>query len=213
MRRETERYSVTGQLAGEGRMPNQTGKHGIRLKGTFKDMYGRLSAGTLILDEIQEDNDNGNLITGIAGKKGYCVITISKTGLSSESGALLRILEIVNEHGVNVEYIPSGIDIVSLVMSEEKVKSCLYAMLGEIQKTLSPDSIKVTEHLAIVAAVGRRMASRPGVSGRIFATLGENGVNIRMITQGPEELNIIVGVEEKDFAQVIRVLYDTFMKE
>ena len=57
------------------------------------------------------------------------------------------------------------------------------------------------------------MASRPGVSGRIFATLGENGVNIRMITQGPEELNIIVGVEEKDFAQAIRVLYDTFVKE
>ncbi len=169
--------------------------------------------GTLILDEIQEETDNGNLITGIAGKKGYCVITIAKTGLSSESGALLRILEIVNEHGVNVEYIPSGIDIVSLVMSEEKVKSCLYTMLGEIQKALAPDSIKVTEHLAIVAAVGRRMASRPGVSGRIFATLGENGVNIRMITQGPEELNIIVGVEEKDFAQAIRVLYDTFVKE
>ncbi|MBO4377658.1 MAG: aspartate kinase [Clostridia bacterium] len=169
--------------------------------------------GTLILDEINEEADNGNLITGIAGKKGYCVITVGKTGLSSESGALLRILEIVNEHGVNVEYIPSGIDIVSLVMSEDKAKSCLYTMLGEIQKALSPDSIKVTEHLAIVAAVGRRMASKPGVSGRIFATLGENGVNIRMITQGPEELNIIVGVEEKDFAQAIRVLYDTFVKE
>ena len=169
--------------------------------------------GTLILDEIQEEADDGNLITGIAGKKGYCVITVGKTGLSSESGALLRILEIVNEHGVNVEYIPSGIDIVSLVMSEDKAKSCLYTMLGEIQKALAPDSIKVTEHLAIVAAVGRRMASKPGVSGRIFATLGENGVNIRMITQGPEELNIIVGVEEKDFAQAIRVLYDTFVKE
>ena len=98
-------------------------------------------------------------------------------------------------------------------MSEEKALPCLYAMLGEIQKAISPDSIKVTEHIAIVAAVGRRMASRPGVSGKIFATLGENGVNIRMITQGPEELNIIVGVEEKDFAQAIRVLYTTFMKE
>ena len=66
---------------------------------------------------------------------------------------------------------------------------------------------------AVVAAVGRKMAYRPGVSGKIFAKLGENGVNIRMITQGPEELNIIVGVEEKDFAQAIRVLYDSFVKE
>ena len=67
--------------------------------------------------------------------------------------------------------------------------------------------------MAIVAAVGRKMAYRPGVSGQIFAKLGESGVNIRMITQGPEELNIIVGVEEKNFEQAIRVLYDSFVKE
>ena len=54
---------------------------------------------------------------------------------------------------------------------------------------------------------------RIGFSGKIFAKLGENGVNIRMITQGPEELNIIVGVEEKDFEQAIRVLYNSFVKE
>lgn len=168
--------------------------------------------GTLIMENI-EDEDDGSLITGIAGKKGYCVVTVAKTGMSSESGVLLRLLEIVENHGVNVEYIPSGIDILSLVMSEDKAQPCLYAMLGEMQKAIQPDSIKVTEHMAIVAAVGRRMAYRPGVSGKIFATLGENGVNIRMITQGPEELNIIVGVEEKDFAQAIRVLYNTFMKE
>ncbi len=168
--------------------------------------------GTLIMENIQ-DEAGGSPITGIAGKKGYCVITVGKTGMSSETGVLRRILEIIESHGVNVEYIPSGIDILSLVMAEEKAQGCLYAMLGEIQKEIAPDSIKVTEHMAIVAAVGRRMVSSPGVSGRIFATLGENGVNIRMITQGPEEINIIVGVEEKDFAQAIRVLYNTFMKE
>lgn len=169
--------------------------------------------GTLILENIDDAADDGSLITGIAGKKGYCVVTVAKTGMSSETGVLLRILEIIESHGINVEYLPSGIDILSLVMAEEKAQPCLYAMLGEIQKAIAPDSLKVTEHMAIVAAVGRRMASRPGVSGKIFAALGENGVNIRMITQGPEELNIIVGVEEKDFAQAIRVLYNTFMKE
>ena len=117
------------------------------------------------------------------------------------------------KHEVNVEYIPSGIDIISLVVESKKVSKCLYAMLGELQKEVQPNKITVTEHIAIVAAVGRKMAYRPGVSGKIFAKLGENGVNIRMITQGPEELNIIVGVEEKDFAQAIRVLYDSFVKE
>ena len=155
----------------------------------------------------------GSFITGIAGKKGFSVITIAKTGMSGDPGTLVRILEILAKHEVNVEYLPSGIDNVSLVVSSDKVSRSLYEMLGELQKEVQPNKITVTEHIAIVAAVGRKMAYRPGVSGKIFAKLGENGVNIRMITQGPEELNIIVGVEEKDFEQAIRVLYNSFVKE
>ena len=168
--------------------------------------------GTMI---VSDDNDevSGYTITGIAGKKGFSIITIAKTGMSSEPGSLLKILNVLATHEVNVEYLPSGIDNVSLVVSSDKVSRSLYEMLGELQKELQPNKITVTEHIAIVAAVGRKMAYRPGVSGKIFAKLGENGVNIRMITQGPEELNIIVGVEEKDFEQAIRVLYNSFVKE
>ena len=168
--------------------------------------------GTMILETIDDEPEDGGFITGIAGKKGFSVITISKAGMSSDPGTLLQILKILAKRGVNVEYIPSGIDIVSLVVSGSKVAKCLYEILGELQNEVQPNKITVTEHIAIVAAVGRKMAYRPGVSGKIFATLGENGVNIRMITQGPEELNIIVGVEEKDFEQAIRVLYDSFVK-
>ena len=180
--------------------------------------YGELRElsyiGAQVLHEsIEEDTNDGSFITGIAGKKGFSVITIAKTGMSGDPGTLVRILEILAKHEVNVEYIPSGIDIISLVVESKKVSKCLYAMLGELQKEVQPNKITVTEHIAVVAAVGRKMAYRPGVSGKIFAKLGENGVNIRMITQGPEELNIIVGVEEKDFAQAIRVLYDSFVKE
>ena len=133
--------------------------------------------------------------------------------MSSEPGSLLKLLSILAKHQVNVEYAPSGIDTVSLVVEAAKAAPCLYSMLGEIQQEVQPDTIKVTEHIAVVAAVGRKMAYRLGVSGKIFSKLGEHGVNIRMITQGPEELNIIVGVEEKDFEQAIRVLYDSFVKE
>ena len=71
--------------------------------------------------------------------------------------------------------------------------------------------ITVTDKISILAAVGRKMAYRTGVSGKIFAKLGENGINVRMITQGPEELNIIVGVDNKDFTNAIRVLYNSFV--
>ena len=85
-------------------------------------------------------------------------------------------------------------------------------MLGEIQQELHPNELKVHDQIAVVAAVGRRMAFRPGISGKVFAALGQAGINIRMINQGPDELNIIFGVDNKDFANAIRVLYDSFVK-
>ena len=170
--------------------------------------------GTMIresFDELEESKDS-SFITGIAGRKDFSVITITKNGMSNEVGTLRRILEILEKYQLVVEYLPSGIDSVSLVVAADKLRPCQYQILGEIQKNLKPDTIHVTEDMAIVAAVGRKMAFKPGIPAKIFAALGENGINSRMITQGPEELNIIVGVDNKDFAGAIRVLYNSFVK-
>ncbi len=170
--------------------------------------------GTMIRESFDEPEEkaDSSFITGIAGRKNFSVITITKNGMSNEVGVLRRVLEILEKYQLVVEYLPSGIDSVSLVVAADKLRPCQYQILGEIQKALKPDTIHVTEDMAIVAAVGRKMAFKPGISGKIFAALGENGINIRMITQGPEELNIIVGVDNKDFAGAIRVLYDSFVK-
>ena len=88
----------------------------------------------------------------------------------------------------------------------------LYTIMAEIKQEVEPDTLDVHHHIAVVAAVGRRMAFRPGISGKIFAALGEAGINIRMINQGPDELNIIFGVDNKDFQEAIRVLYNSFVK-
>jgi len=169
--------------------------------------------GTMIRESFDESVlSDDRFITGIAGRKNYTVITIGKTGMSSEVGAVRKMLELLEKYNLSVEYIPSGIDNVSLVLAADKVAPCLYQLMGDLQKEIKPDSIHVTENMAIVAAVGRKMAFKPGISGKIFATLGENHINIRMITQGPEELNIIVGVDGKDFENAIRVLYDSFVK-
>ena len=170
--------------------------------------------GTMIRESFDEPEEkaDSSFITGIAGRKDFSVITITKNGMSNEAGVLRRVLEILEKYQLVVEYLPSGIDSVSLVVAADKLRPCQYQILGEIQKALKPDTIHVTEDMAIVAAVGRKMAFKPGISGKIFAALGENGINIRMITQGPEELNIIAGVDNKDFAGAIRVLYDSFVK-
>lgn len=169
--------------------------------------------GTLIMDSFEDNDDpeNEDFITGIAGRKNYSVITIAKHGMSSEVSTWRKIMEVFETHNLCVEYAPSGIDNISLVVSSDQLGSCRYAILNELEKTMRPDSIKVTDKISIVAAVGRKMAYRTGVSGKIFAKLGQNGINVRMISQGPDELNIIVGVENKDFANAIRVLYNSFV--
>lgn len=170
--------------------------------------------GTLIMENFTDEleSEKHRFITGIAGRRNFSIITIAKNGMSSSIGNLRQVLEVFERHNVNVEYTPSGIDCVSMVVDSKKVSGCLYSVLGEIQKAIQPDKIQVTENISIVAAVGRKMVYRPGISGKIFATLGENGINIRMISQGPEELNIIVGVDNKDFEETIRVLYDSFVR-
>ena len=168
--------------------------------------------GTVIMESFEDELRSDRFITGVAGKKDFSVITVSKVGMSNEIGAIKRILESFEKHELSVEYTPSGIDSVSIVVSSAKNSSKIFAVIGDIQKTVEPDDIKITENIAIVAAVGRKMAFKPGSSGRLFAALGQNGINIRMITQGPDEQNIIVGVDNKDYENAIKVLYHSFVK-
>ena len=169
--------------------------------------------GTIIKESFDDEGEQKRgLITGIAGRKNYTAISIIKIGLTSEVGMLRRLLEIVEKYNVSVEYLPSGIDYVSLVVEAEDVQACLYQLLGELEREIKPDNIQVVENLAVLAAVGRRMAFTPGISGKIFGALGAAGINVRMIMQGLAELNMLIGVEDKDFDNAVRVLYDTFMK-
>ena len=168
--------------------------------------------GTFIQESFDTEIDPHRVITGITGKKDFSIITMFKRGMTSEVGVLRPVLSVLERHGISVDFVPNGIDNVSLVVQTDALAPHLYAVLAEIQRDVQPDRLEVLDNISIIAAVGHRMAFRPGVSGKIFAALGDAGINIRMINQGPDELNIIFGVDNKDFAGAIRVLYDSFTK-
>ena len=168
--------------------------------------------GTIIQESFETETDPERVITGITGKKDFSIITMFKRGMTNEVGVLRRVLTVLERHGISVDFVPNGIDNVSLVVPSHTIEPHLYSILAEIQQQVEPDKLEVMENIAIVAAVGHRMAYRPGVSGKIFAALGKAGINIRMINQGPDELNIIFGVDNNNFAQAIRVLYNSFVK-
>ena len=168
--------------------------------------------GTFIQEDFDDETDPERVITGITGKKDFSIITMFMRGMTSEVGVLRRLLSIIERYNISVDFVPNGIDNVSLVMPTAKIQKKLYSILADIQQEIKPDRLEVLDNIAMVAAVGHKMAFRPGVSGKIFAALGKAGINIRMITQGPDELNIIFGVDSKDFEQAIRVLYNSFVK-
>ena len=166
--------------------------------------------GTIILADAPLDNDQ--IIAGIAGSKDYIAISLYKNMMNSEVGFIRRCLSILEDYGVAVEHLPSGIDTLSVVLSSKSVEGKLADILDEIERRLAPDRIDVYEDLALIATVGRGMNRRRGTSAMLFGALGEAGVNIRMIDQGSSELSIIVGVEMRDFETAIRAIYDAFVK-
>ena len=167
--------------------------------------------GTIITAEASGKEDT--IITGIAGRKDFTVIGIYKNMLSAERGFVKRLLEILDDYEVPLEHMPSGIDTISVVVSDKKLNGKMEDMLEEIQRKLQPDSIDVLENMSLIATVGGGMAKRHGVSAKLFTALSEAEVNIRMIDQGSSEMNIIVGVENKDFETAIKAIYKAFVED
>ena len=168
--------------------------------------------GTMIKESFDAAHDPDRFITGITGKKDFSIISLSKRGMSNQVGVLYKVLKVLVRHNISVDYVPNGIDNVSVVLPTHAIEKDLYTIMAEIKEEVQPDTLDVHHNIAVVAAVGRRMAFRPGISGKLFAALGEAGINIRMINQGPDELNIIFGVDNKDFESAIKVLYNSFAK-
>lgn len=171
--------------------------------------------GTFITAEVSEDysSEQNHIITGIAGSRDFTVVALYKNMMSSERGFVRKILDILDDYDINFEHLPSGIDTVSVVMANKSINGRLDEVLDEFRTRLRPDSIDVFEDMALIATVGHGMSYRQGVSAKLFEALAAAGVNIRMIEQGSSEMNIIVGVENKDFEKAIRAIYEAFVEE
>ena len=167
--------------------------------------------GTMIVDEVAEGDgsEEERFITGIAGRRDFTILTVSKRSMNT-SLCLRQTLEILDRFHVPVEHITLGLDSFALVASTKALGDSVYDVIADIQKTVTPDDVNIKEGISLVATVGRKMTSRPGTSGRLFHALGKNGINIRTIAQGADELSIIVGVENADFEKAIRVIYERF---
>ncbi len=150
-------------------------------------------------------------ITGIAGKKGFVSITIEKDMMNAQVGFGRRVLEAFEKEGVSFEHMPSGIDTLTVFVHQDEFQQKEQAVLANLHRAVHPDSIEMEGDLALVAVVGRGMKATRGTAGRIFSALAHANVNVKMIDQGSSELNIIIGVQDKDFEAAIKAIYDIFV--
>jgi aspartate kinase len=162
--------------------------------------------GTLIVPEriAQEP------LCGIAGIGGFTMINIEKALMNRELGFGRRVLQVLEEHGVSFEHMPSGIDTISLIVKDEQLANHGPSILRGIERACEPDRVTLSPGLALIATVGQGMAGRVGMAARLCSALASRQINIRVIDQGSSENNIIVGVEERDLEEAVRAIYHEF---
>ena len=151
------------------------------------------------------------VITGIAGKKGFCSINIEKSMMNSEIGFGRRVLQVFEDQGISFEHVPSGIDTMTVYVHQDEFEEKEQQVIAGIHRAVEPDFVEMESDLALIAVVGRGMKSTRGTAGRIFSALAHNNVNVKMIDQGSSELNIIIGVENRDFERAVKAIYDIFV--
>ena len=151
------------------------------------------------------------VITGIAGKKGFCSINIEKSMMNSELGFGRKILQVFEDQGISFEHVPSGIDTMTVYVHQDEFEEKEQQVIAGIHRAVQPDFVEMESDLALIAVVGRGMKSQRGTAGRVFSALAHAHVNVKMIDQGSSELNIIIGVENRDFETAVKAIYDIFV--
>ena len=166
--------------------------------------------GTMIVVR-SEDCPASTTITGIAGHKNFTLLSIEKAMMNSEIGFGRRVLQSIEDFGMSFEHLPTGIDTMCVILSDGELLGRRDQVIERIEETCHPDSIELTDGLALIATVGRGMVRQKGTAARLFSALAKADINIRMIDQGSSELNIIVGVDVEEFEKAVRAIYNEFV--
>ena len=165
--------------------------------------------GTMIVPQVS--GNRKQRITGIAGHKNFTLISIEKAMMNSELGFGRRVLGVLEDLGISFEHLPTGIDTMCVVVADRELERHRQEIIDRIEDRCHPDSIEFNSGVALIATVGRGMVHKRGTASRLFRALAVADINVRMIDQGSSELNIIVGVDGKDFERAVSAIYYEFV--
>ena len=182
----------------------------IRILNTFNPT----ARGTYISKERVQD-DSKAMIKGISSINDTSLITVQGLGMVGVIGVNYRIFKALAKNGISVFLVSQAssenstsigvrnadADLACEVLNEEFAKEI---EMGEISPILAE------RNLATVAIVGENMKHTPGIAGKLFGTLGRNGINVIACAQGASETNISFVVDSKSLRKSLNVIHDSF---
>ncbi|MEA1024377.1 aspartate kinase [Bacillus subtilis] len=174
----------------------------------IKNTNNPSAEGTRVVSK--RDNTNGPVV-GIASDTGFCSIYISKYLMNREIGFGRRALQILEEHGLTYEHVPSGIDDMTIILRQGQMDAVTErSVIKRIEEDLHADEVIVEHHLALIMVVGEAMRHNVGTTARAAKALSEAQVNIEMINQGSSEVSMMFGVKEAEERKAVQALYQEF---
>ncbi|MCP6733359.1 aspartate kinase [Bacillus subtilis] len=174
----------------------------------IKNTNNPSAEGTRVVSK--RDNTNGPVV-GIASDTGFCSIYISKYLMNREIGFGRRALQILEEHGLTYEHVPSGIDDMTIILRQGQMDAATErSVIKRIEEDLHADEVIVEHHLALIMVVGEAMRHNVGTTARAAKALSEAQVNIEMINQGSSEVSMMFGVKEAEERKAVQALYQEF---
>lgn len=166
---------------------------------------------------LQQNNAMPRRPTAVTIKKSITVLNIHSKKRTRAHGFLMSIFAILDRHGLSVDLISSSEVHVSMALhseisllsggGEDELKIESASLAGAVEALSKWGDVDLVPNMAIISLVGRQLRSMVGISGRFFSTLGENGINIEMISQGASEINISCVIEEKDAGRALNVVH------
>ncbi len=179
----------------------------------IKNTFNPDAPGTLISNDSPEDHVKP--IKGISSINDTSLITVTGLGMVGIVGVNARIFNALADNGISVFMVSqaSSENNTSMAVRSVDTENAVETLTKEFEDELRRGDItdiRAENDLATVAIVGENMKSETGIAGRLFNTLGRNGITVRAITQGASETNISFVIDGRDLKKAISVIHDSF---
>ena len=162
--------------------------------------------GTSVTVDLPAESNRG-VAACIAGKRNYRIIHIQKFGLNRLTGIGAKVFGIFTDRNIACEHYMSGIYRFSIIVKNPLFDLKRAEILQAINDAIKPEDIRVEKNLSLITVVGKGMGTVKGIFAKMFNAIAEAGIKVRMIEQGSDDLNIIIGVYDDDYEATVRALY------